>query len=95
MIEISINTIKIVLNNLIEKISEGELKSFYFKDDYYWSVPEEKLTDITAQPNLLVGSLKDDINFLNSIVEDDFDANYLELERLSSIFRFLSIQLTN
>ena len=94
MTQISVDSIKIILDNFIHKIKKKNQKYFYFKDDFYWSVPEEDLTDTKKVPDLLVGSLKDDIGFLNSLVDEDYDSGFLELERLSAVFKYLSLQLT-
>jgi hypothetical protein len=94
MIKLNIDTIEIILNNFIKKIKNSNEKYFYFKSEYYWCVSEDDLNDMSKVPQLLVGSMKDDVDFLNSLVEEDYDSGYLELERLGAVFKYLSLQLT-
>ena len=39
--------------------------------------------------------MADDINFLNSLIEEDYTTDFLELERLSALFRFISKEIVN
>jgi len=95
MVQINIETIKIITDNLLNKLRSKNEINLTFEDDWYWVVPEDSLTNLSVQPDLEVGSIKDDIDFLNSLVDEDYDTNFLELERLSALFRFLSVQLTS
>lgn len=92
-IEIDITSLEIVISSLFNRLKSKEITRFQFSKDFYWSVPEEDLTDLDKAPELHVGSLKDDIDFINSLVREDYDASFLELERLSSIFKAISWQL--
>ena len=94
MIQLNIDTIEILVKRFVEKIKESKVKDFYFSDDYYWCVSEDDLTDMDKVPQLMVGSLQDDVDFLKSLIEEDYDTGYLDLERLSAIFKYLSKQLT-
>ncbi len=94
MIEIKLNTLKKVTDTIFKKMkSKGEY-SIHFTEDYNREVPEESLTDMSCDPTLIVGSLEDDIKFLEEVVKEGVDVHYLELERLAAIFRVLSIKLT-
>ena len=93
MIQIDIDTIEILMNRFIKKIRESKVQDFYFNDDYYWCVSEDDLTNMDEVPQLMVGSLKDDVDFLRSLIEEDYDTGFLDLERLSVIFKYLSKQL--
>jgi len=94
MNQISIDTVHLILNNFIKKIKQKNELYFEFKDNLYWCISEETTTNMSEKPEIIVGSIKDDIAFLNSLVEEDYDTNFLELERLSAVFKLLSIQLT-
>lgn len=94
-ISISTNNLEIVLRKLIDRLHTAGINEFSFEDDFYWHVPIENLNSLQAQPELTVGSLSDDINFLNSLIEEDYTTDFLELERLSALFRFISKELVN
>lgn len=94
-IRISTNNIEIILKRLVDRLREAGIKEFSFEDDFYWNVPIEDLNSLSTQPELTVGSIADDINFLNSLIEEDYTTDFLELERLSALFRFISKEIVN
>lgn len=80
---------KVVLDNLKRK----NIKELSFEDDAYWSVPSESMSSFPERPELEVGSLHDDIRFLKSLIDEDYETDFLELERLSSLLKFMSKRL--
>jgi hypothetical protein len=94
IIEIRVEILKKILDNFFTKITSKGIDTLVLNSDLYWSVPEDCLTDLKEVPDLEVGSLNDDVAFLNSLIAEDYDANYLELERLSAVFKALSYDLT-
>jgi hypothetical protein len=61
------------------------------KVDYYWMLGDEQF-DMTAQPELQVGSLHDDVACLEASLVDPTRASVLDLDRLASILKALSVQ---
>lgn len=92
-IEINVSLLEKVITSFFDKIKLKKYDSFQFEKDFYWSVPEDGLYDVLETPELHIGSLRDDIAFLTSLVKEGYDANFLELERLSAIFKSLSCLL--
>ncbi len=80
---------KVVLDNL----KRSNIKELSFEDDNYWSVPSEDMGSFPDKPELEVGSLHDDINFLKSLIEENYQTDFLELERLASLLKFMSKKL--
>ena len=58
MIQVNIEEIRIIVEKSIRKIEQTKGAVFYLEEDLYWSVPEEKLTDMSGVPDLNVGSIK-------------------------------------
>lgn len=93
MVEVNIDIVEKVIENFFLKMRTKQIDHFKFSSDLYWSVPNESFTDLTQTPELDVGSLTDDISFLTSLVEENYDANFLELERLSALFKAFSCEM--
>jgi hypothetical protein len=91
---IKINYIELIFNRLIEKFKMENIAEISFEDDMYWNVPVENIATFPSEPELSVGSLDDDINFLKSLIDEDYTTDFLELERLSTVLKFMSKRLT-
>lgn len=92
--EITIDALETILKDLIKRLRKQGVNELAFEDDWYWNVPTDQLCCFPAEPDKTVGSLNDDIDFLNSLVEEDYITDYLELERLSALFKFMSKKLS-
>lgn len=87
---IEINKLEGLLKDLIKRLKNSGVTELSFEEDYYWFVPLDKLNSFPDAPELTIGSLKDDIAFLDSLINEEYVTDFLELERLSSLFRFIS-----
>jgi hypothetical protein len=92
MSKISLDNIELILNAMIRRFRDKGIEEFTFSDEMYWDVPTEEFSLFPKKPDLVVGSLADDISFLNSLIEEDYITNFLELERLSALFKFIAKQ---
>ncbi len=92
MKSISLNNIELVLKDLIRRLRDDGIEELSFNDEMYWDVPIDEFTSFPQKPDLMVGSLEDDISFLNSLIEEGYVTNFLELERLSALFKFMAKQ---
>lgn len=90
MIELDLLKVEQVLKEFFEKLKQQGLSKLTISDDFYWNVPVDEFTKFPNDPTLTVGSLKDDIEFIYTLVDEEYSTDYLELERLASIFRILS-----
>ncbi|WP_207515618.1 hypothetical protein [Longitalea luteola] len=90
MKEITIDALESILKNLIERLRKKDINELSFDNDWYWNIPTESLSSFPTEPSLTVGSLNDDVDFLNSLVKEDFTTDFLELERLAALFKFMS-----
>lgn len=91
---IKIEDIELLLTKTIKKLKEDKHTEFSFEYDEYWIITTDEWNKFDAEPKPAVGSLNDDINFLKSVIKEDLNISYLELERLASILRALSEVLT-
>lgn len=92
MNSISLDNIELIIKNLILKLRDKGIKELHFDDEMYWDVSIDEFISFPQKPDLIVGSLADDIAFLNSLIEENYIVNFLELERLSALFKFMANQ---
>jgi hypothetical protein len=92
MSTISLDNVELILNAMIRRFRDKGIEEFSFDDEMYWNVSTDEFSSFPQEPDLIVGSLADDISFLNSLIEEDYITNFLELERLSTLFKFIAKQ---
>jgi len=82
-----------VLNRLVNKLKSDFSKEIQFENDFYWNIGVSEMNDLLHDPNPDIGSLSMDISFLNTVVEEDYDSQYLDLLRIASILRALYLKI--
>ena len=75
---------------MFEQWQSENIDKFDFSEDLYWHVPLRELSDLRSDPKLTIGSMNDDIGFLEKLYRENYLSNNLELERLSAVFRFIA-----
>lgn len=94
MATIDINKLEILINSLLNNLKAKGFTELAIDEDYYWNLPVEKMSAFPEQPELTVGSLIDDVHFLYSIIEEEYDPCFLDIERIASVLRFISAKVT-
>ena len=65
---VSVDELRRVTNILFDHLAEKGVQEIVVGDDFYWSVPDEKLYSVYEQPNgLSIGQLTHDIDRLRKI----------------------------
>lgn len=82
-----------VLNRLANKIKLAFPADIQFENDFYWNVSVSEMHDLLQDPKPDVGSLATDISFLNTVVEEDYDAQYLDTLRIAAVLRALYLKI--
>lgn len=89
--EVDIRALKKVTDAILDRIVNDlkiEKVEIEDKSDYYWNVPSDRLFDIKPpQPELDVGRLADDWEFLQSILSDKDHAVALMLIHVAPLLR--------
>jgi hypothetical protein len=63
--------------------------------DMYWTTTDEDwFVQVSGTPTLAVGSLSDDIAELKQLADDPKRATIVDLDRLASVIRLMSCQLS-
>ena len=93
MENINLDQLELLFKVVLDNLKRSNIRELSFDEDNYWSVPSEDMASFPEKPELEVGSLHDDINFLKSLIEEGYQTDFLELERLSSLLKFMSKKL--
>lgn len=88
--ELSIEEIKGLFNLVIEKLRGENTLVFSFDNDEYWNVVGSDMTDFSQTPDLSVGSLYDDINYLKRSLQENTMVSYSDLDRLAAVLKSIS-----
>ncbi|MDF2384856.1 hypothetical protein JMG10_25510 [Nostoc ellipsosporum NOK] len=86
-IKIEVQYIERLFERLIERLKKDGFDTLSFDNELYWKIPIKSIDIITQEPDLTIGSLEDDIHFLKSLIDEDYDTQYLELERLAAVLK--------
>lgn len=90
MPHLDINLLESLIRRLLFKLKNEQGTSILIEKASYWQVPIEQLFELSQSPDLHVGSIEDDITFLKKAYDEDLRTEFLEFERLSSLFALLS-----
>jgi hypothetical protein len=64
-------------------------------NDCYWSISTDDWFDLEADPEVIVGSLVDDLAELEKLPGDSLRVSANDLDRLASVLRLLSYQVSS
>jgi hypothetical protein len=90
---INLDQLELLFKVVLDNLKRSNIRELSFDEDNYWDVPSEDITSFPEKPELEVGSLHDDINFLKSLIEEGYRTDFLELERLAALLKFMSKKL--
>jgi len=92
-LNIKTETLCEVLNRLVVKLKSDVSKEIQFENDFYWNISVSEMNDLLQDPKPDIGSLLTDIEFLNTVVEENYDSQYLDLLRIASVLRALYLKI--
>ena len=87
---ITVDEIKRIFECLIQRINNDNIESVEVEIDYYWLITSDEWDNFDSSPEIAVGSLVDDWNSLQEVLESKRIVTYLDYERLASILRAIS-----
>lgn len=90
------NTIKVddleeLLKRLIQRFRDRNISEIKIDADWYWRVNPDQMTRFSEQPDLHVGSVNDDLQFLQSTIDENWNPGFLDLARLAGVLQITSI----
>ncbi len=89
-IQIQKEDLKQILLTLIKKIDTLDTTTIYLNKDLYWNIPYEELYNVYEEPKeITIGSIKEDLEFLQKINENREIISY-DFIKISNILRVMS-----
>ena len=90
MIEIEVKQLQQITNRLFEHILVNRgISKITLDKNFYWDIPSDQLYAIERSPELGMGSLEDDWEFVSDLLDSDSEPVSLSLTELAPILRFL------
>lgn len=90
MPKITVAEIEVLCKLLIDKLKGDNLTEIEVSTDEYWIVLTDNWENFKKQPELAVGSLKDDIKYLKQAIDEGQMYAYSHLDNLASVLRAIS-----
>jgi hypothetical protein len=90
MMQIKVDLIRNLIDKLLLRLKKEGVDEILIENNLYWQVPIEEMFNLVADPELQVGSLEDDISFLETAFKEDLGTEFLEFERLAALLALLS-----
>lgn len=89
-IEIKKKDLKNILLVLISKLEILDDSSFSLDKDLYWNIKDEELYNMYEEPKeITIGSLKDDWNFLQKILNEEREVIGYDFNKVSNILKII------
>jgi hypothetical protein len=86
--KIFINDLRILCEKILTKAEKSGIKELEIDFDYYWDVSSEDKCNLeTKDPDVIVGSLVDDLNGLKNILKNENPPTIIDFERLGSLIK--------
>ncbi len=92
---VKLDELKNILEILISKAENSKIKKIEIDNDYYWNISTDDRENFTVdQPEVCVGSLYDDLQELNKVLNKQNQPTPLDFERLGNILIFLGNKIS-
>ncbi|MEH2327044.1 MAG: hypothetical protein V7K32_26480 [Nostoc sp.] len=89
-IRITVDEIKLIFELLFQRIKDDQIEFVDVKTDFYWLITSDEWSNFDFSPEAVVGSLVDDWDSLQEVLESKHIVTYLDYERFASILRATS-----
>lgn len=91
MKKIEIDVLRKAFNRIIDKLQQEEVKEIYIDTDGYFLITADEWKEqYPERYEVVTGSLIDDIDEINKLVDEDRFCTYVDFDRVSSILRAIS-----
>lgn len=88
--EIKFSELKKIINLILSKIELLGYDKIFVDRDLYWSINSEEMYNVYTTPNnLTIGSLSDDLEYLQNILEENREIINYDLYKLSCILHYV------
>lgn len=89
-IRITVDELKQIFELLFQRIKDDKIEFVDVETDFYWLVTSDEWSNFDSSLKVAVGSLMDDWDSLQEILQNKRIGTYLDYERFASILRVIS-----
>lgn len=89
-IRINVDELKQIFRFLVQRMNDDNIEFIDVETDFYWLITSDEWSNFNSSPEAVVGSLVDDWNSLQQVLESKHIVTYLDYERFASILRAMS-----
>ncbi len=89
-IRITVDELKQIFEFLLQRINNDKIEFVDVETDFYWLITSDEWSNFDCSPEAVIGSLVDDWDSLQEILENKRIVTYLDYERFASILREIS-----
>ena len=89
-IRITVDEIQQIFELLLQRIKDDKIEFVDIETDFYWLITSDEWSNFNSSPEAVVGSLVDDWDSLQKVLESKCIVTYLDYERFASILRVIS-----
>lgn len=82
--EIKLKELELMFAYLFKRAHACNIDHISLDHDFYWNIGSDERLDLTKDPSLIVGSLHDDFQSLQLLLECKHAASVVDLERLAA-----------
>jgi hypothetical protein len=90
MARLDLRELETIFRLVIEKLKQDGIKDISINIDEYWFVSTDEWDNFSKTPDIIVGSLVEDINNLKSTIKSNEIISYTDFDRLASVLRGIS-----
>lgn len=88
--EIKLKQLETIFKYLFKRAQLSNIDHIKLDHDFYWNIDTGEKFDITKDPRLNVGSLHDDLQSLQLLLERKHAASVIDIERLGNLLIYMS-----
>ena len=80
MTSINLRELETIFRLVIEKLKQDSIMEISTNTDEYWFVATDEWDNFSKTPDIIVGSLLDDINYLKNSIENNKIVSYTDFD---------------
>jgi len=89
-VEIKLKELEEALHLIVKKAHKNGIDIINLDHDFYWNIGSDERLDLTKDSSIMVGSLRDDFQSLQLLLERKHAASVIDLERFGNLLIYMS-----
>jgi hypothetical protein len=89
-VEIKLKELEVMFAYLFKRAHACNIDHINLDHDFYWNIGSDERLDLTKDSSIMVGSLRDDFQSLQLLLERKHAASVIDLERFGNLLIYMS-----